>query len=378
MTDKEYLKTSEYIIGALRTMIDGAPLPEKPSDTSFEMIYRLSKHHSLASTVYYYIENEVKKEASPALVAAWQKERDIDFVKNLKQTDEFRRVTELFTKEKVSFLPLKGFMMKALYPRPELRTMADMDIYVSEEQSARARELLEGIGYICEHDPDVQEVHDSMAKPPFINIELHKLLYQGSDFTFSDCRPKEDNPYWYVMEDDDFFAFMLRHAKKHYTHGGCGIRAVLDIFLYKRRYQNLAASESFINILKENELYDFYVTVSALADKWFSGKEPEIDISEFEIYTLTGGTYGTLTNSMGFGMEHQGRFKYIFSRIFPAPKIIKKRYRWVRRCVILLPVGYIARIVESVFNGRAKIHVNAISESNKREKAKKEKMGHSK
>ena len=194
MTDKEYLKASEYIIGALRTMIDGSPLPEKPADTSFEMIYRLAKHHSLASTVYHYIENEVKKEASPSLVAVWQKERDVDFVKNLKQTDEFRRVTELFTKEKVSFLPLKGLIMKTLYPRPELRTMADMDIFVSVPQAERARELLLGIGYICEHEPDLEDVHDSLAKPPFINIELHKRLYKGSEFSFSDCKSKEDNP----------------------------------------------------------------------------------------------------------------------------------------------------------------------------------------
>lgn len=375
MTDKEYLKASEYIIGVLRTMIDGSPLPKKPADTSFEMICRLAKHHSLASTVYHYIENEVKKEASPALVAVWQKERDVDFVKNLKQSDEFRRVTELFTKEKVAFLPLKGLIMKTLYPRPELRTMADMDIFVSVPQAERARELLLGMGYICEHEPDLEDVHDSLAKPPFINIELHKRLYKGSEFSFSDCKPKEDNPYWYVMEDEDFFAFMLRHAKKHYTHGGCGIRAVLDIFLYKRAKPNLVASEAFIDKLKENELYEFYVTVSALADKWFLGKEPETDISEFELYTVTGGTYGTLANSMGFQMEQHGKFKYIFSRIFPSPKIIKKRYKWVRRCAILLPVGYIVRIVQSIFNGRVKSHVDAISESNKREKEKNSKNG---
>ena len=56
----------------------------------------------------------------------------------------------------------------------------------------------------------------------------------------------KDNPYWYVMEDSDFFAFILRHAKKHYTHGGCGIRAILDIFLYMRKNTELVTSEEFI------------------------------------------------------------------------------------------------------------------------------------
>lgn len=368
MTDKEYIVTADYILGVLRAMIDGSPLPEKPLDVSFRMIYSLSKHHSLASTIYHYIENEVKKEGDTALIAAWQKERDVDFVKNLKQKDEFRRITELFTDEKISFLPLKGFLMKALYPRPELRTMADMDIFVSEEHIERAINLLLDRGYVCEHEIDDEGVHEALAKPPFINVELHRHLYQGSDFSFSDAKPKEDNPYWYLMEDSDFFAFILRHSKKHYTHGGCGMRAVLDIFLYKRKNPELITSEDFINKLKENDLYEFYVTISALADKWFLGKEPETDISEFEIYTVTGGTYGTLANSMGFGMKEHGRFRYVFGRIFPSPKLIMQRYKWVRKCVILLPVGYIVRIVQSIFNGRAKSHVDAISESNKREK----------
>ena len=365
MTDKEYVITADYIIGVLRTMIDGSPLPQKPADISFRMIYSLSKHHSLASTLYHYIEAEVKKEGDGALIAAWQKERDVDFVKNLKQTDEFRRITELFTSEKIPFLPLKGFTIKALYPRPELRTMADMDIFVSEEHIDRARNLLLDRGYVCEHGVDEEAVHDGVAKPPFINVELHRHLYQGSDFTFADAKPKEDNPYWYVMEESDFFAFILRHAKKHYTHGGCGIRAILDIFLYMRKNPELLASDEFISKLRENELYEFYVTVRALCDKWFLSKEPETDIAEFELYTVTGGTYGTLTNSMGFGMKEHGRFKYVFARIFPSPKLIMRRYKWVRKCVILLPVGYIVRIVQSIFNGRVKSHVAAVKKANK-------------
>ena len=371
MTDKEYIVTSSYIFGVLRTMIDGSPLPSKPSDVSYRMIYGLSKHHSLASTIYYYIEEEVKKDAPSDLVSVWQKERDVDFVKNLKQTDEFRKITELFTDEKIPFLPLKGFIMKALYPRPELRTMADMDIFVSKEYIERAKNLLIERGYVLEHDTDEEEVHDSLAKPPFINVELHRWLYQGSDYSFDDARQKDDNPYWYLMEESDFFAFILRHAKKHYTHGGCGIRAVLDIFLYKRKNPELVQSEDFIRKLKENDLYEFYTSISALADKWFLTKEPGIDISELELYTVTGGTYGTLSNVIGFNFDEHGRFKYLWERIFPSPKVIMRRYRWAKKCVLLVPLGYIVRIVESIFNGRVKNHIVAVSEVEKKRKKKK-------
>ena len=46
MTVKEYLATSEYIIGTLRTMIDGAPLPQKAEDVSYWPSYFAEKEVS--------------------------------------------------------------------------------------------------------------------------------------------------------------------------------------------------------------------------------------------------------------------------------------------------------------------------------------------
>lgn len=367
MTDREYIKISEYITGVLRTVVCGAPLPDKPFDISWGSVYSLAKHHSLASTIYSSIEAELLNDAPLELVATWRKERDIDFVKNVKQTAAFSEITELFTREKLAFLPLKGFMMKKLYPRPELRTMADMDIYVSNEQADRARELLISIGYKCEKDPDEEEIHDQMLKPPFINVELHKVLYKDSDFSFDDCTPREDNPYWYVMKNEDFFLFMLRHTYKHYTHGGCGIRAVLDLYLYKNAHSEMF-TEKFENRISETGLFDFYKKISALADKWFAAADISEDISAFELFTVTGGTYGTYETRMQADIKESGNLKYSLSKIFPPVKIIRQRYKWVRKCVLLVPVAYVVRIVESIFNGRIKWHLKTAKKVNKKNK----------
>lgn len=367
MTDRDYIKTSEYIIGVLRTVVGGEPLPNKPTDVSWHGVYSLAKHHSLASTLYSYIEADLLKDAPSELVWHWKKERDIDFVKNVKQTSAFSEITELFTREKLAFLPLKGFMMKKLYPRPELRTMADMDIYVSEKQADRARDMLISIGYKCERDPNEEEIHDQLLKPPFINVELHKVLYKGSDFSFEDCTPREDNPYWYVMKDEDFFLFMLRHTHKHYTHGGCGIRAVLDFYLYKKAHPEIL-TEKVENVIKESGLSDFYKKISALADKWFAASETGEDIAGFELFTVTGGTYGTFETRMQVSIKESGKLKYSLSRIFPPVKILKKRYKWVRKCVLLVPFAYIVRIVESIFNGRIKWHLKTAKKANEKNK----------
>ena len=365
MTVKETLLASDYIIAALRNMIDGTPTPRIPEGTSYGVVYNLAKSHSLHGAVFAAIETELKNEADPRLYEHWKRERDISFIVNMKQTAEFSTLTELFTKEKISFLPLKGFMLKELYPSPELRVMSDLDIYVSHEHIDRAKELMRGIGYINKAEGIVD---DSMIKPPYLLVELHKLVEAKSEFSFSDCKTKENNPYWHLMYDEDFFVFLISHAHKHYCVGGCGIRTVLDLYLYKKKYRSVVDSKVTAEKLSSRGFSEFCADILALGDLWFEGKACERDLSNMGNIIATGGVYGTNTNTIGMAIEKKGKFKYIISRIFPSPQMIKERYRWVRKAPILLPIGYIWRWIQSIFNGRVAMNMTEIAKAEKNQR----------
>ena len=365
MTVKETLLASEYIIAALRNMIDGTPTPRIPEGVNYGTVYNLAKAHSLHGAVFASIESDLKSDADPRLYEHWKKERDISFIVNMKQKAEFLQIVDLFTREKLSFLPLKGFMLKELYPSPELRTMSDLDIFVSTEQIDRAKELMKSIGYENKSDG---ELHDSMEKPPYSLVELHKLVEAKSPPTFSNCKTKEDNPYWYLMKDEDVYVFLVNHAYKHYSIGGCGIRTVLDLYLYKRKNKHIVDSPLTVAKLSERELTDFCEDILALGDLWFSGKETDRDLTHMIKTIVMGGTYGTIANQIESEVGQKGKFKYVLSRLFPHPKLIKRRYKWVRKVPILLPIGYIWRWIQSLFNGRIVAHVDAFSEVGKRKK----------
>ncbi len=365
MTDKEYLRAARYTVAVLRAMTEGTEAPPKPEEIPWADVYNVSNAHSLASAVFKYAEQHIRASASQELLAVWLKQRQIEFAKNIRQTDEFRRVTALFSENAVRFLPLKGFLLKKLWPSPELRTMADMDMLVAAEDFERASQLLVGYGYVPEKHSNY-EVHTSFDKPPFLHVELHRMLYSGSDYSFDEAIPRDDNPYWYLMRDVDFFAFNIKHAMNHYEKGGCGIRAVLDHFLYRRANPSLATSPALREKLSNDGSAEFAAMLDMLSDMWFAGKEPEAELSEFELYTATGGTYGTVSNMMYLGMQKKGRTKQILTRIFPPPAVIMKRYKWVKRVPLLLPIGYIWRIAESSFNGTVGRYLRAVRSADER------------
>ena len=134
------------------------------------------------------------------------------------------------------FLPLKGAILKNLYPMPYYRYFTDIDIYVGDEFDKAEKVLLE-LGYEELVDTDHNDV--SYVKKPSLHIELHKELFPD-DYTFEGyfdepykrTRIKEGYKYYHVFNDDDFFIHVLCHLYKHFTFGGCGLKMYLDIICY--------------------------------------------------------------------------------------------------------------------------------------------------
>ncbi len=374
MTKEEIIRDLHYLASLLSAAVNGLPMPEKPVDVSWESVYSIAKKHSLANTVFSLVEPALRDEGAEDLRARWDKLCTVELLKHMKQTDEFKKITNILSENEISFLPIKGFLVKELYPRPHLRSMADIDIFVGDADMDKFGEIFKSLGYNKEDEP-FGSVHDSYAKPPFMHIEVHKRLYSGSDYSFERASLKEGEKFWYLMTDADFFVFMLRHTRRHYENGGCGIRAVLDHYLYVKRNSELVSSSEFKARLESEGLLDFFNTLEAIAAYWFEGRDPGYDVSDFELYTVSGGTYGTFENNTYFSMKKRGKLGHVMSRMFPRPRIIFYRYKWVRMVPILLPIGYIARIVQSLFNGRLKECAELITEVDENKKLYNKKEG---
>ena len=364
MTKEQILATTEYIARLLLSLRNGegpAPLPE---GMTLAEVYKVSSRHSLAPAAYAMLRDVIGESDVPESASAmWSRELDLATVQHVRHTTAFAEITSAFSGAKISFLPIKGFIIKALWKRPELRTMADMDIVVSPEAFEQACEILVSLGYELEHD-DV--VHASYTKNKFINVELHRMLYDGASQSFSDWIPKADNAYWYEMTYPDLVSFLLRHAYKHYESGGCGLRAIYDFYLLFDRYGSPDGIPGLMERLDREGLGEFANIIVALIDRWFLGHERP-DVEQAALYIATGGVYGTLDNGVSYSIKKRGsKSGHVIHRLFPPCKVIMRRYKWVEKCPILLPVGYVVRFITALFDRRSYRELESVRSNNEK------------
>ena len=357
--------TAEYIADLIKVLQYGGDVPTLPEGVTYRGVYSLAKRHSLAGALWPLLEDAEETIADPELVSAWAAERERDFAKNLVQTREFKSITTAFTEAGIPFLPMKGFIFKALWVKPEYRTMSDIDIYVSDSGIDRASEVLRSLGYTLEHS---NLVHDSYAKPPFMNIELHRALERDHPASFPDWSAREDNPCWYEMSDVDFLVFNVAHMYKHYKGGGSGIRSFFDLHLFLAAKKDVLDPDTARTALEAAGLYEFYLKAVALSEFWFGDREADNDIRATEYFIVTGGTYGNVENRVEHALKHESGAKYFFRRTFPSYRSMCTIYGWLKPLPFLLPIAWIVRLVGALFTGRMGRELKAVDKARKETK----------
>lgn len=364
MTYEEKIKTARYLARVFFEYEEGLKISEKPSDLSWDYVYGMAKRHSVEALMLEVLGERAKKEAPEALYTDWSKDAAFAGAQHIVQKLELANISKLFSENQIPYLPLKGFIIKELYKTPSFRQMTDIDIFVGQENFEKAKLLLLESGYELDNS---QEVHDSFKKPPFIEVELHKILHGDMRYYgIEGSLLKEGSEYHRVMNEEDFLIFLLHHAKKHDETGGAGIRTVFDFYLI---FKNKKYDEELLSkrLAKEN-LTEFYESLKSLINLWFYVGEASEELSEFEIYTVTGGTYGNLENAYLRKRKKKGGIAIFFERLFPPYSLMANRYPVLKKCPLLLPVFYPVRFISSLFNGRARKNLTAMKGSSKKKK----------
>lgn len=362
MLDKEVVRQAARYVAALLVAenCDG-PMPKLPDGVSFRAVFVFAKRHAVASAIWYMIEDEVRAAGDDELTERFEQACMLDYTKHRTQLREFDSVTAALDKAGIDYLPLKGFINKELWKKPEYRTMTDMDIYVDPVRIGDAAEILTSLGYVFEHG---SAAHDSYSKPPYVNIELHKILDDRYSVDFSTLCLKKDGSHHYMMSDEDFLIYALLHMHKHYKQGGSGMRSFFDVYLYLKKKGETLDFRYIESELRARELDEFYASVLRLSELWFDGKcEDAEELSELEIYIATGGTFGTVENRVEHALEHKSRLGYMLSRIFLPYRTMKQMYKWLRPLPILLPIAWIMRLVRALFDGRMRREIRATAKA---------------
>lgn len=352
-----------------------------PENVDLAEVFRVAKGHGVDVMAYYgALHCGVDKNSQV------MREQRIRTYQNVAasemQMTEIGRVLEAFEAHGIEHMPLKGTLLKSMYPEAEMRKMGDADILIKVEQYDTIRGIMKELGFAEKYESDHEFAW--IKKPVF--IELHRRLipsynedyyrYYGDGWKLA--KPIEGSSFRYGMDPQDELIYLFTHFAKHYRDAGIGIRHLVDFWVYRKHHPEL--DEAYIREeLAKLQLLEFYDHIMDTLDVWFEdcpGDEKTELITQF---IFTSGEYGHSYRSYLFGAlraSKKGKTVQEIKRnrvlhvLFPGYIVMSRKYRILKKVPVLLPVMWGVRIFEQMFktskirrfvNERMKVEADEIS-----------------
>ena len=356
-----HILTGRYAVHLIDSLLQGTAPENKPEEISFEDLYRLSVFHNV-STMCLSALKKTDQVIEPELLKKWENRSALSTGQSMTQLHERKSIYEALEENKIDYLPLKGCLLKDMYPDPNYREMSDLDILIREKDADQIKSLMENMGYTC--SAFRQYVHDGYYRKPFMHVEMHYRLFsedhfqkRGWDVTHSDFFI---NPWKYAhkadgcryrFDEDDLYVYLIMHLAKHYLGSGAGIRQFTDLYFLN---QNLQLNiDAVYEKLDQFGLKEFCITAEHLVEMWYQGREPDEKTSEMESIVFRSGSYGTQDISLNRQMdkyekEHSSSTflaHYMRERLFPSYGELKNQYPGLRDHPERLPVYWTKRIL---------------------------------
>ena len=352
------MNLAEIFFALIRNIVFDKPIShsvlEHITESIQHTLYTSSKAHDLVALTYAaLIKNDIV--LNEDINAEFDHQQLLSVYRYQCMNNELQRINEIFEKEKISFIPLKGAVIRALYPEPYLRTSCDIDILVRERDVERAVGLLtEKAGYKndgrCYHDYSLHSesgVHLELHFNLLENMEnIDRILSHPWDFAMpceGTCR--------YSFTNEFLLFHAVAHMSYHFVGGGCGIRPFIDLHLMEQKLD--FDRQAFEEMLSECGLMKFYKAVRSLCLVWFEGEAHDEITLEMERFIITGGVNGNIKKGIAARQQRKGgKYAYILSRIFQPYDIMKQKYPILREKRYLLPFYQVKRWFSLVLGGK--------------------------
>ena len=297
-------------------------------------------------------------------------------IQDANQISEVEELVQSFDDNDLSAIMLKGWVMKDYYPRTDYRSRADTDIFIHSEDEKNVHAIIMNHDY--KNHSFGGKKDNVYYKAPFITLELHKNLFMYED----DWNKKFNDPHspiyiWnriekldgyhhiYRMDVNMYYVYHLAHMVKHLISGGggIGIKAFLDLWLYRTANAEKLDYERINSDLEILGLTKFADTAWKLSCAWFSKPEisyPDDSIKDFGNYIMDCGAYGHSDNFVANNeamreVKKPNKIKYIARRAFPTRQSMEKRFPVIKKHPSVLPYYWIKRLWRDGFRRKKEV-----------------------
>lgn len=359
---------TKWLITLLDTYIKEAGIG-LPASFSYEKLYEAGKKHSVLPIIFqelYKIDPDWTRGSRESLDLFKKAYISAIYLSSL-QDFAVEELGDKLAEQGIGYIPVKGCVLKQLYPEPELRTMSDIDILIQEKDRLKTDEILKNLGY------ERQGLGSNVwtYKKGMVTFEIHVNLAGGKYWNdvdyigyFSEIFDKSHSvgdKTQRRLSLEDHFLFLCFHLAKHLCSTGAGIRMILDIALYIKHYDGQMDWQYIWSEADKLQLKEFIETMLFICQGWFhvkiSASVKDLDpgtLAVFEEYVLSGGVFGFERDDsirrLRKGIRKKGsnrnllvKLRALLYLVFPDRSHMKDFLPELEKYPVLLPAAWVKR-----------------------------------
>ena len=357
----------EYLGQSLKNTDGHCEIP-KLSAEEWERIYRLAERHevsALMGDIFNCVNLSPKTQANLQIKTAKTVHKGI-ILQSLNT-----RLTELFEKEGITAVTLKGYAVSRFYPVPEFRKTTDIDFFFFCENDARkAEKILLNNGFkfskewhanhhsiLISDKNETVELHTDWADD-FKDKHLNKALKIKQNQSANHIVPIDcDGTKLYIYDTEYQALYLIIHMLGHFVMGGFGLRNLCDWVVLWENCDDINAKNVFLKIAHDSGIVEFSKAVTSVCTEYLG---LSIEKSPFDKFTskelsdeflrdvLDAGEFGRSESARMVGMDGNSPLAYI--REFHHQMHIN--FPKAGKVVLIWPALWIATLIRFLNNNR--------------------------
>ena len=348
-----------YLLSLICSAVEGQGR-KLTGEVRLEQVISTVRRHQLENLVYYGAINCGMDTKSPVMQKLFAQTCKYVMADHL-QMHGIQRLLEAFAANGIEHMPLKGIVLKTLYPSKDMRLMSDGDILIKVEQYDRIRPIMEQLGYTFEKQTD----HELVWQKSGFRVELHKRLIPSYNYDYAAyygdgwqlAHSAQVHPCCFAMTDEDQLIYLFTHLAKHYRDGGVGIRHMLDVYVYQKAKPELDVAY-IAQQLQKLQLYDFYQNICRTLAVWFYEAPADAVADLITDVVFKSGCFGTYqSRTVAQGIRNKAKYKdtsghtkgkTLHRLVFLPYEVMCEKYPVLSAAPFLLPVMWVVRWFEAI------------------------------
>lgn len=354
----------------IRAGLDLEEISLELSDTDIARLLQLGKNQSLIPIIYRGLKHN---RSSRKYYEFFLDDYNNSIFTMIQQDHSLKQVCALLDSAAIPYIPLKGAVLRDLYPEIWLRTSNDIDILVREEDLENAISCIEkGTDFVSKG----RQYHDVSLLNSYVHLELHFSLKENMENmdkvlaeAWSYAHPAEEGSNLYEFTDEFQLLYLIAHMAYHMTHSGLGIRPFIDLWLFQKH--TAYDKDIFAEMLEKCSMKGFYEQCVKLSRAWLENVPADPDTELLSRYCLNGGVFdfGPMTGAVK--LRNSSKFDYISRRLITTREILQEEYPELKEKPGRLPYYQIKRwlrLLDKDKRKKIKNEINRIQVKNQESK----------